>query len=159
MHLSKGKWKVNELLSASEIAALKLPNLPTTKVAIAARAEREGWYSEERKGLGGTRKVYQVPERYLQQAEAQPSGVMPESPIPSEEEPQGKVIGTITPGGRSIDLETMKFVDAVLEEWLQKKGLRLKPERRAGVLAVLCDYLAKGATQQELQEMLKVLSA
>lgn len=57
---------MKKLLSASEIAALKLPDLPTTKVAIAARAERERWYSEETTGLGGTRRVYEVPAKYLQ---------------------------------------------------------------------------------------------
>lgn len=98
-------------------------------------------------------------EPFPGKADAEPQSATQEPPsaAPVEPEQSGKVAGTITP--RSVDLETMKFVDQVLEEWLQERGLRLKPERRAGVLAVLCDYLAKGATAKDLQEMLKVLSA
>ncbi|MCD5362761.1 MULTISPECIES: DNA-binding protein [Chromobacterium] len=151
---------MKKLLSASEIGAMRLPGLPTSKQAVIARAAAEGWYYEEKKGIGGTRRVYEVPAQYL-------SAVEVAVPLSTELTPTGqieaaqeeKVAGTIMPGGRSVDLETIKFVDAVLEEWLQKKGLRLKPERRAGILAVLCDYLAKGATEKDLQEMLKVLSA
>lgn len=58
---------MSNLLSASEIVALQLPGLPTTKVAIAAKAARENWYFEERTGLGGVRKVYALPEQYLPQ--------------------------------------------------------------------------------------------
>ncbi|NWK80329.1 LexA family transcriptional regulator [Aquitalea sp. LB_tupeE] len=56
---------MSNLLSASEIVALQLPGLPTTKVAIAAKAARESWYFEERTGLGGTRKVYALPGQYM----------------------------------------------------------------------------------------------
>lgn len=101
--------------------------------------------------------MYEIPVRYLSPASRQQAAAETSPATPVEPEQSGKVVGTITP--RSVDLETMKFVDQVLEEWLQERGLRLKPERRAGVLAVLCDYLAKGATAKDLQEMLKVLSA
>lgn len=138
---------------------MRLPGLPTSKPAIIARATSEGWYSEERKGVGGTRRVYEIPERYLPR-QGTPDGALVESEAVKRDsqDQQSKVAGTITPG-RNVDLETVMLVDAVLEEWLQEKGLRLKPERRAGVLAVLCDYLSKGATKENLREMLKVLSA
>lgn len=135
---------------------MKLPGFPTSKTAIIAKAGREDWYFEEKTGIGGTRRVYEIPTHYLPQNDGQEMPIAPESSVKPV---QGKVIGTITPGGRNVDLETLKFVDTVLEEWLQQKGLRLKPERRAGVLAVLCDYLEKGATADDLREMLKVLSA
>lgn len=138
---------------------MHLPGLPTSKQAVIARATNEGWYYEERKGIGGTRRVYKIPAQYLPQEGGASPVAASEAAKPEEGAEESKVAGTIMPGGRGVDLETVKFVDAVLEEWLQKKGLRLKPERRAGVLAVLCDYLAKGATEKDLQEMLKVLSA
>ncbi|WP_035059594.1 DNA-binding protein [Andreprevotia chitinilytica] len=53
------------LLSASEIAALGIPGIPTTRDGVRIRAEREGWPSDVRVGLGGKRKVYEVPERYM----------------------------------------------------------------------------------------------
>lgn len=43
---------------ASELAAMKLPNLPTTKVGIGNKAERENWAFIETKGNGGTRREY-----------------------------------------------------------------------------------------------------
>jgi hypothetical protein len=138
-----------KLYSASDISKMGLPGLPSSRDNIRKRAENEGWYREEQKGRGGTRWVYEIPGQYTEQASTEPEEVLREE----------KVAGVITPGERSVDLATIKFVDEVLEEWLQKKGLRLKPGRRAGILAVLCDYLAKGATEKDLQEMLKVLSA
>lgn len=141
-----------KLYSASEISKMGLPGLPSSRDNIRIRAENEGWYREEQKGRGGTRWVYEIPGQYIPLPEQ--ASTEPEEAIREE-----KVAGVITPGERSVDLATIKFVDEVLEEWLQKKGLRLKPGRRAGILAVLCDYLAKGATEKDLQEMLKVLSA
>lgn len=56
---------MEELLSAQEIAEKRLPGVPTTKAAVHAMAKREAWYFEERTGVGGTRRVYQIPARYL----------------------------------------------------------------------------------------------
>ncbi|HZZ06874.1 transposase, partial [Paraburkholderia sp.] len=40
---------------------MQLPELPTSRVAIRARAEREAWPFIEIKGIGGTKRVYDVP--------------------------------------------------------------------------------------------------
>ena len=53
------------LFTATEIASQGILGLPVTKKGIIDRAEREGWYSEERTGLGGKHKVYEIPARYL----------------------------------------------------------------------------------------------
>ena len=42
-------------LSAAEIAALNIEGLPSTKVNILLRAERQGWPWRPRKGRGGGR--------------------------------------------------------------------------------------------------------
>lgn len=57
---------MNDWLTAKEIAELRLPGLPATKVAIAARAERENWPVKVTTGLGGQRNVYQVPTSYTE---------------------------------------------------------------------------------------------
>ena len=54
-----------KLLSASQIAALHLSSLPTSKAGILALARREGWYSEVETGLGGQRHVFEVPTKYI----------------------------------------------------------------------------------------------
>lgn len=146
---------MKKLLSASEVAALNLAGLPRTKVAIAARAEREGWYSETKTGLGGTRRVYEVPARYLTAA-GDESASQPTEADAVQASPV--VAGTIQPGPAGVDLALVKFADEVLEQWLQNNGLILKPERRAAVLAVLIDYLSKGASRDDLINMMKAMA-
>lgn len=65
MHLSDMTSPTNGRLSAAEIAKLRLPGLPTTKANVLARAQREGWEYEEVTGLGGLRKLFEVPEIYF----------------------------------------------------------------------------------------------
>lgn len=47
--------------SASELAAMRLICLPTTKGKVLAKAEREGWPFVEQTGVGGTRRAYAPP--------------------------------------------------------------------------------------------------
>lgn len=138
---------MRKLLSAREIAALKLPDLPTTKLAIATRAEREGWYSEERTGLGGKRRVYELPRRYLGEG-------MGTAAPPKESKPSG-----VVEGRAQVDVEMLRVATQALEEWLQEKGLGLPPDRKAAVVAVLYDYLAKGANRDEMLLMIRAMAA
>jgi len=48
--------------SAGELAAMRLPGLPTSKVALRTKAEKEAWPSVEATGLGGTRRLYAPPQ-------------------------------------------------------------------------------------------------
>ena len=66
IQLNKGSVLSKKLYSAAEIAKMAIPGLPATRANIGLKAEREGWYSEERIGIGGARKVYEVPPRYLE---------------------------------------------------------------------------------------------
>ncbi|MCW3479703.1 hypothetical protein OL229_09030 [Neisseriaceae bacterium JH1-16] len=142
------------LYSANEIAGMKLSGLPSSKGKIIERAASEGWYFEERKGIGGTRRVYEIPARYLPTEQSQE-----ESAQARPAEQIGKVAGTIVAGSAQIDLEMLQLVEATLEEWLQSRGLRLKPDRRGAIVAVLYDYLAKGASQEDMVRMLKAMAA
>lgn len=56
---------MNKKYTAAEIANMRLPGLPTTKANVLARANSEGWTYEEQKGVGGTRRLYEIPLRYL----------------------------------------------------------------------------------------------
>lgn len=62
--MSAGTVSKKALLSAAEIARLRLPGLPSTKANVISRAEKEDWYFEEMTGLGGKRRVYELPARY-----------------------------------------------------------------------------------------------
>lgn len=53
------------MYSAAEIADMGLPFLPKTKAAIIKKAEKEGWEVAEKIGLGGIRKMYVIPKRYI----------------------------------------------------------------------------------------------
>lgn len=143
---------MKNLLSASEIAALKLPGLPTTKVAITAMAKREGWYSEERTGLGGIRRVYAVPERYLpadRKTEGAEGGEgtieIPEAEGTSFAPPLvAKVAGHIAAGAR-VDPAKLELAMRALREWEGERGVEIAEERRPAVIAILYDYLQGAA--------------
>ncbi|VVE15316.1 hypothetical protein PAN31117_03051 [Pandoraea anapnoica] len=122
---------------------MKLPDLPTTKIGIAARAEREGWYSEEKTGLGGTRRVFRVPEQYFQGTSAEPG----------HERDQGR-----TEPAR-VDLDALRIATTALEQWLADRGQTLAPGKKAEIIAVLYDYVARGAEQGDMSRMLKALAA
>lgn len=138
-----------KLFSAAEIAGMKLTGLPTSKGKVIERAASEGWYFEERKGIGGTRRVYEIPARYLPQTEGEEvaSGTV------------DKVIGTIVAGTSQVDLDTLQLVETVLDEVLQARGLRIKPERRGAVVAFLYDYAVKGGTKEGMLKALQALVA
>jgi len=139
---------VKKLLSAAEIAKLGLPDLPTTKVAIAARAERENWHFEERKGLGGTRRVYELPRHYLEPETAREAG---------SRAPQGNVAGTIVAGTAKVDVELLQIAEEAFDEWRRARGLSVDAQRRSAIVALLYDYIAKGADRDEVANMLKVV--
>jgi hypothetical protein len=134
---------VIDLKTAAEIAALKLPGLPTSKVGVRALAEREGWSFEERKGVGGTRRVYSLPTRYL----IGTSYAAPEV---------AKVAGAITPGGRA-DPALLGIAIQAFEEFCESKRIVFTAERKAAVIALLYDYLVKGADPHELESFFKAV--
>lgn len=63
------------LFTAAEIARMRLPGLPTTKSSILSRAAKEGWRYEEQYGIGGIRKVFEIPEHYLVLAHGETAGI------------------------------------------------------------------------------------
>ncbi|WP_215782050.1 hypothetical protein [Paludibacterium sp. B53371] len=142
-----------KLLSAAEIAALKLPGLPSSKGKVIERAASEGWYFEERKGIGGTRRVYAVPERYLPVQEScndQADHLQQAIASISQAKPTGPT---------QIDLETLRMVETLLDQTLQAKGLSLKPEKRGAVVAFLYDYAVRGGGKEGIEMAVAALVA
>lgn len=128
--------------SAAEIAALHLPGLPTTKARIIERAASEGWSFEEVTGRGGVRKMYELPERYLVGASHVPLSAA--------------VAGTIA-GGHKVDPVRLTWAVKALEEFVRETGAEIDPERKGAIIAVLYDYLERGAGELELSNLLHIV--
>ncbi|WP_410499669.1 DNA-binding protein [Chitinibacter sp. S2-10] len=82
---------------------MQIPGLPASRQNVSVRAEREGWYSEERIGIGGRKKVYEVPERYLRRLEDQAG-----EPVDQQSKPR---IARV-PVNHSMQREPMPEIDA-----------------------------------------------
>ena len=93
--------------------------------------------------MGGTRRVYSLPERYL----ANTSHSAPELV---------KIAGAITPAGRA-DPALLGIAIQAFEEFCESKGIVFTAERKAAIIALLYDYLTKGAGPQELESFFKAI--
>ncbi|MDO8654226.1 MAG: hypothetical protein Q7R66_18805 [Undibacterium sp.] len=165
-----------KLYTAAEIAKMRLPGLPTTKPPILARAEKEKWYFETKIGLGGVRKMFELPAYY--QPGYKPYADEPESirkytvpadvhkPYANESETIRKytVPAAVTAEEMSVNLGKGIKVDPVilakvlstLNKWLTEKDLTLPPDKYAEMIAVLYDYIVKGADSDDLERFLRV---
>lgn len=125
---------------------MRLPGLPTTKSNVISRAEKEGWRYEEQKGIGGTRRAYELPARYLSKdgSERHP-----------EADDANKIVGTIVAGSAKVDTELLQLVVRTLKEWTRQRHIELPADKEAALIAVLYDYVSKGATEEELANLLK----
>ena len=56
---------MKKMYSVAEIIELNLPALPKSKPAITTKARKEEWKYTEETGLGGVRRLYEIPARYL----------------------------------------------------------------------------------------------
>ena len=56
---------MKKMYSVTEILELNLPALPKSKPAVTTKARKEGWKFAEETGLGGVRRLYEIPARYL----------------------------------------------------------------------------------------------
>lgn len=124
------------MYTAAEIAAMSIPGLPSTKANVIARAAREHWHYEEQKGVGGTRRVYEIPARY--------TGGDDSEVAPAET----KVAGAIAAGSSQVDTKKLELAMRALAEWETERGVKVDDERRPAVIAVLYDYLQSGKEDQ-----------
>lgn len=137
-----------QLLSAADIAKLGLSGLPSTRDGVRLRAEREGWYSEEKTGLGGIRRVYAIPEQYLKGSapkvgESKHSRRSQTELLPSEDNATpGAVVGTIV-GGQIPDADLLALVIKTLDKWLEENGYSdpIPSDDKSTLIAVLYKYV------------------
>ncbi|MDO8180192.1 MAG: hypothetical protein Q7T62_18245 [Undibacterium sp.] len=150
---------MKKLYSATEILGMNLPGLPKSKPAFLAKAEKEKWFYETKVGLGGIRKMFQIPAYY------QP-GYKPYPDEPAQVEPvrrdvaasMAPVTGAIM-SGTIVDAKQLALAIRALDEYLQENGLEIKePEVRAEILAILYKYQQKDATREDIQELLRVMT-
>jgi hypothetical protein len=132
-----------------------LPGLPTTKARIIGRASSERWYSEERKGLGGTRRIYAIPEKYL----------LPEQHQRSKEDDDlqraKERVLEVRRAGRIDDDALLRAVILTVERWSKKKGIHSPdPEKKAALISLLFRYFqAEGKLDDEkILEFLKAVA-
>lgn len=99
---------VKTYYSASELAAMRLPMIPTTKANVIALAERSKWAAIEVRGRGGLRREYQPPADVMaaikdivvtralnQPAPASVATVLPScSPLPAASAPRAMTVAT-----------------------------------------------------------------
>jgi hypothetical protein len=142
------EWKAMKKMTAAEIAALKLDGLPTSKVGVRALADREGWPYEEVKGVGGTRRMYSVPEKYLAV-----EGTSLAAPIAA------KVIGAIAAGSSKVDPVKLELAIRALSEWEVERQVKVAEDRRPAVIAILYDYLQNADVDGGEEAMAVVLRA
>lgn len=144
---------MKKLFSASEIAKMGLPGLPMSKAAIIARAASEGWPFEEQKGLGGKRRVYEIPARYVR---GQDSGGHPDSP-------EARLHGELKNLKKSVpytDSDLLKGIVIAVERWIAKNHFDDDPERKAALIAALFDIAknAGGLDANKLEDLLRIAS-
>jgi hypothetical protein len=135
------------LYSAAEIAGFKLLGLPHTKPSIIERAKREGWYFEEMTALGGKRRMYRIPARYLKGN----SIIESTGSVAIRNEVEGQTA--------QVNLDFLRMAETSVEAFVQANKLQLTPHRRALVVAFLYDYVGnKGATQDEVLLFLTIMT-
>lgn len=126
---------------------MKLPGMPQSKVAVSAKAKREGWFFEEHTGLGGTRRMFELPARYRAITDM----------LKTSYEAPGRVVGTIGGGPGKADPDLLAVAVTALEEYAAECGEVIPPERKGAIIAVLYNYLVKGADNDEVRNMLRVM--
>lgn len=146
---------MEKLLSVTEIIALGIPDLPTTKVGMRAFAERAKWEFETATGLGGTKRLYRLPAKY-QRYVAGPA--VPQQPETVEPEPTVTPIG-MGQGSTRVDAERLEIAIRALAEWEQERGVKVADERRAAVIAILYDYAKDVTGEADGKSMAVVLRA
>jgi hypothetical protein len=124
---------------------MRIPGLPSTKARIIDRATAESWAFVEAKGVGGTRRLYELPMRYVTEAPVERGAVH-----------ASDASTTIVAGGKA-DMEKLALAIRALEEFAAEERITIDPERKSAIIAVLYDYLQKGAGSGDVANLLKLV--
>lgn len=135
--------------SSAEIAKMGLPGLPTTKAAILARAMSEGWPFEEETGLGGKRRVFEIPARYLRGKE--------QTEQARDHFERLDELKQVQQDAKMSDTDLLEAIIEGVERWGKDMGDALTPARKATLISLFYRYFREeGAVDQgKLGEMLR----
>lgn len=143
---------MKKLYTAAEIAQMRLSGLPTTKSSILARAAKEGWYYEEQYGIGGVRKVFEIPGRYLLSDRRIKPGVMS-----ARQDLEKYLVGDADAQGEQIvNLDEAKLAMAarIVEEWIEAEKLVLTHKRKGKLIALLYKIVSRNADPEDLLKLM-----
>lgn len=79
------------------------------------------------------------------------------APAVVEQERTPNTVPSIAAGGRA-DPELLALAVRALEEWAAERHLEIDPKRKGAIISVLYDYLRKGADEQEVENLLTIVS-
>lgn len=135
---------INRLYTAAEIASMNVPGLPTSKPNILARAKNENWYFETRTGVGGRRKVFQIPAHYFSHS------VIPLLNSQS-------ALGSVKPENDQIDSKRLTLALTHVEQFYKEQGSTITPTRKSEIVVILYHYMKGNSDSTEVQNFLKLL--
>ena len=143
------------LFTAAEIARMRLPGLPTTKSSILSRAAKEGWRYEEQYGIGGIRKVFEIPDHYLvaahgdiaEKAARQNSGKYRTKRSSVEKET-----------GNSVNAARLGAAAYILEKWNSNENVGLTPDEKGKMIAIFYKVLMNDVEEEDLSGLLKEIT-
>lgn len=150
---------MTKIFSAAEIAAMNLPDLPTTTRGIQLRAKKEVWHYETKVGLGGIRKMYEIPVYYLPGYKPFPDEPVKVEPVKSNPSAAGAGLAGSIMNGAIVNSKQLALAIRALDEHLQENGLEIKePEIKAEIVAILYKQLQKEASGEDIAELLHVMT-
>lgn len=143
---------MKKLYTAAEIAQRRLSGLPTTKSSILARAAKEGWRYEEQYGIGGIRKVFEVPDRYLLSDKRIKQGVI----SARQDLEKYFVDDSVGQDELSAQVNEIKLALAarIMEEWLEAEKLVLSHEKKGSFIALLYKIVARNAYPEDILKLM-----
>ena len=143
------------LFTAAEIARMRLPGLPTTKSSILSRAAKEGWRYEEQYGIGGIRKVFEIPEHYLVLAHGETAGI---AAYQNAEHYRVKRTGAENDISGSVNTAKLTAAAQVVEKWDSEEKIGMSPDKKSAIIAIFYKIRMDGCDRAEFSYLLKELS-
>lgn len=143
---------MKKLYTAAEIAKKRLSGLPTTKSSILARAAKEGWPYEEQYGIGGIRRVFDVPDRYLLSDNRIRQGV-----ISARQDLERYLVdhaASLNESSASVDESKLATAARIMEEWLESEKLVLSHEKKGSLIATLYKIVACDVAPEDLLKLM-----
>lgn len=135
---------------------MRLPGLPTTKASILSRASKEGWRYEEQYGIGGIRKLFEIPEAYLSKEKVSGLGLL----SACEDIERYFAAHSANEGERNMVVDETRLTIAarVMEEWLAKRPILIDPKRKAAIIAILYKIIVSGGEAPDLVRLLNAIT-